>query len=238
MAVRTISRTNLQKTIAGVMVPTVQDVNSAVAQAINMLFSQYCRKVDSKGDCVVAPVDPQLLASKFMQDVLANAYPAYDVAPDQPNLPRLNFTAQLTPPYAELLSGRLKPNVALAVAGFVVASPFNPFPVTAVNVYKDTAEHVPWKTAVLDTAIPVDLPNLMSSEATMKQYLMLLSEPVIIPPGDVFALRAVVNTAYTASTTAPTESPLRAWIMWIPPIVLTSRSAYTEATAPERSPML
>jgi hypothetical protein len=232
MSVRTISRTNLQKTIAGVMVPTTQDVNIAVAQAINALFTQHCRKVDSKGDCVVAPVDPKLLAEKFMQDVLANAYLTHETAPDQPNLPRLNFTAQLTPPYTELLSGRLKPNVALAIAGFVVASWANPFPVTAVNVYKDTATHVPWKTAVLDMAIPVDLPNLMPSEIPMKPYLMLLSEPVIIPPGDVFALRAVVNPAYTA----PTEPPLQAWIVWVPPIVLTSKSAYTEATAPSSSP--
>jgi hypothetical protein len=234
MSVRTISRTNLQKTIAGVMVPTIQDVNSAVAQAINALFTQHCRKVDSKGDCVVAPVDPKLLAEKFMQDVLANAYLAYEVAPDQPNLPRRNFTAQLTLPYTELISGRLKPDVALAIAGFVVASWVNPFPVTAVNVYKDTATHVPWKTATLDMAIPVDLPNLMSSEIPMKSYLMLLSEPVIISPGDVFALRAVVNPAYAEST----EPPLQAWTMWIPPIVLTSRSAYTEATAPRASPMM
>jgi hypothetical protein len=234
MSVRTISRTNLQKTIASVMVPTTQDVNSAVAQAINALFTQHCRKVDSKGDCVVAPVDPKLLAEKFMQDVLANAYLAYEVAPGQPNLPHLNFTAQLTLPYTELLSGRLKPNVALAVAGFIVASPFNPFPVTAVNVYKDTASHVPWKTATLGMAIPIDLPNLMPSEIPMKPYLMLLSEPVIIPPGDVFALRAVVNPIFTT----PTEPPLQAWIMWIPPVILTSRSAYTEATAPQQSPML
>jgi hypothetical protein len=234
MSVRTISRTNLQKTIAGVMVPTIQDVNSAVAQAINALFTQHCRKIDSKGDCVVAPVDPQFLTTKFMQDVLANAYLAYDVALNQPNLPRLNFTVQLTPPYTELLSGRLKPNVALAVAGFVVASPFNPFPVTAVNVYKDTATHVPWKTAVLDTAIPVDLPNLMPSEIPMKPYLMLLSEPVLIPPGDVFALRAVVNPVYTV----PTEQPLQTWISWIPSIIMTSKSAYIEATAPQQSPMM
>ena len=233
MSVRTISKTNLQKTIAGVMMPMTQDVNSVVAQAINALFTQHCRKVDSKGDCVVAPVDPQLLASKFMLDVHANAYPAYEVVPDQPNLPRLNFAAKLTPPYTELFGGRLKPNVALAIAGFIVASPFKPFPVTAVNVYKDIATHVPWKTATLGMAIPVDLPNLMPSEIPMKPYLMLLSEPVIIPPGDVFALRAVVNPAYTE----PTEQQLQAWIMWIPPIVLTSRSAYTEATAPQQSPM-
>jgi hypothetical protein len=234
MSVRTISRANLQKTIAGVMMPTIQDVNSAVVQAINALFTQHCRKVDSKGDCVVAPADPQLLASKFMQDVLANAYLAYEVAPGQPNLPRLTFTARLTPPYTELLSGRLKPNVALAIAGFIVASPHNPFPVATVNVYKDTTTHVPWKTAVLDTAIPIDLPNLMLSEIPPKSYLMLLSEPVIIPPGDVFALRAVVNPAYTA----PTDPPLQAWIMWIPSVILTSKSAYTEATAPQQSPMM
>jgi hypothetical protein len=234
MSVRTISITNLQKTIAGVMVPTIQDVNSAVAQAINALFAQHCRKVDSKGDCIVAPVDPQLLATKFMQDVLTNAYLAYDVAPDQPNLPRRNFTAQLTPPYTDLISGRLKPNAALAIAGFIVASWINPFPVTAVNVYKDTATHVPWKTATLDMAIPVDLPNLMPSEIPMKSYLMLLSEPVIISPGGVFALRAVVSPTYTA----PTDTPIQARIMWIPPIVMTSKSAYTEATAPQRSPMM
>jgi hypothetical protein len=231
MSVRTISKANLQKTIASVMLPTIQDVNSAVAQAINTLFTQHCRKVDSKGDCIVAPADPQLLASKFMQDVLMNAYLTYETAPGQPNLPRHTFIAQLTPPYTELLSGRLKPNVALAVAGFLVASPLNPFPVTAVNVYRDTATHVPWKTAVLDMAIPVDLPNLMPFEVPPKSYLMLLSEPVIIPPGDVFALRAVVSPTYTA----PTEPPLQAWIMWIPPIVMTSRSAYTEATAPQQS---
>jgi len=231
MAVRTISRTNLQRTIASIMMPTIQDVNSAIVQTINALFTQHCRRVDSKGDCVVAPVDPWLLASKFMRDVLTNAYHRYETAPDQPNLPRLNFIAQLTPPYTELLSGRLKPNVALAIAGFIVASWVSPFPVTAINVYKDTASHVPWKTAVLSMAIPVDLPNLMMAEVPPKSYLVLLSEPVIIPPGDVFALRAVVNPAHTAHT----ESPLHAWIMWIPPIVLTSRSAYTEATAPERS---
>jgi len=231
MAVRTIGRTNLQRIIASIMVPTIQDLNSTVAQAINALVTQYCRKVDSKGDCVVAPVDPRLLASKFMQDVLKNAYLSYETAPGQPNLPRLNFIAQLTPPYTELLSGRLKSNVALAIVGFIVASPFNPFPVTAVNVYKDTASHVPWKTAVLSMAIPADLPSFMTVEVPPKSYLVLLSEPVIIPPGDAFALRAVISTAYTAST----EQKLQAYIMWIPPIVLTSRSAYTEATAPERS---
>jgi hypothetical protein len=178
-------------------------------------------------------VDPKLLAEKFMRDVHSNAYLAYEVAPGQPNLPRFNFTAQLTPPYTELLVGRLKPNVALAIAGFIVASPFNPFPVTAINVYKYPEPPSLWKIATLNTAVPVDLPNLIPSEIPMKAYLMLLSEPVLIPPEGMVVLEAVVNPAYTA----PTEPPLQAWIMWIPPIVLTSRSAYTEVTAPQ-SPMM
>jgi hypothetical protein len=231
MSARTISRTNLQKTIASIMAPTIQDLNSAIAQAVNALFSQYCRKVDPKGDCIVAPVDPQLLASKFMQDVLANAYPAYEVAPGQPNLPRLNFTAQLTPPYTELLSGRLKPNAALAIAGFVVASWANPFPVTAINIYRDTGTPNLWKTATINTAIPIDLPNLIPFEVPMKSYLMLLSEPVLIPPEGMVVLEAVVHSAFNAST----DPPLLAWITWIPPVIMVSKSAYIEALAPPRS---
>jgi hypothetical protein len=105
MSTRLISRPNLAKTIANVLMPTVQDVNVVVAQAVNALFSQYCRRVDAKGDCVVAPVDPRLLTTKFMDSVHNNAYVMYENPPDKPDLPRFSFVARLSPPYTLLLHG-------------------------------------------------------------------------------------------------------------------------------------
>jgi hypothetical protein len=233
MSTRLISRPNLAKTIANVLMPTVQDVNVVVAQAVNALFSQYCRRVDAKGDCVVAPVDPQLLVSKFMQDAVANEYESIEIAPDKPNLPRFNFVATLTPPFTELLHGRLKRNVAMAIVGFAVASYINPFPVTAINIYNGPTEVELLKTAQIYTSIPVELPNLMSAELPVRTYFMLLSEPVIVPPEGILRLQAVVHPAFTGNE----QADLRTWIMWIPPVILTSRSAYIEALAPRRSPV-
>jgi hypothetical protein len=234
MSARLISKANLAKTVAGIIMPTVQDVNSAVAQAVNALFSQHCRKVDAKGECVVALADPQLVASKFMQDTVANAYGTTQVVPDKPNLPRLNFIAKLTPPFTELLHGRLKKNVAMAIAGFVVASHFNPFPVTAVHIYRGPTEMELVKTAHIQASIPVDLPNLVPSEVPMKAYLMMLPEPVVIPPEGILRLVATLHPSIPAGQ----EYDIYAWIMWVPPIVLTSRSAYLEAVAPQSSPMM
>jgi hypothetical protein len=234
MSTRLISRQNLAKTIASVIMPTIQDVNAVVAQAINTLFSRYCRRVDTTGDCVAASVDPQLLVSKFMRDAVANAYELTEIVPGQPNLPRFNFVARLTPPFTELLHGRLKQNVAMAVAGFVVVSPHNPFSVVAVNVYNGPTEVNLLKSAEMHTSIPIEVPKMLSVEMDVKAYLALLSEPVIVPPDGVFRLQAVVHPAYANDP----ERELGVWVMWVPPIILTSRSAYIEAIAVQQSPVV
>jgi len=234
MSVRTINPRNLSKMIDRVTTPSVQELNGAVAQAINMLFAQYCRKVDPAGDCIVAPADPQLIATKFLQDAAENAYLGTEMIPDQPNLPRFNFMANLRPPYTMLFHGRLKKNVALAIAGFLVASLYSPFPVTAINVYKSAGTPNLWKTAPLYMSTPIELPNIMLSEMPMKAYLTLLNEPVIIPPDGEVVLEAVINPAYGPGT----ETQLQAWIAWVPPIVFTARTAYNEAIAPTQPPVL
>ena len=234
MSVRGINPRNLSKVIDRVTAPSIQDLNSAIAQAINTLFAQYCRKVDPAGDCIAAPADPQLIATNFAIDVLVNAYPPTEMVPGQPNLPRFNFMANLRPPYTMLFHGRLMKNVALAIAGFVVASLHSPFPVTAINVYKAAGTPNLWKTAPLYMSTPIELPNLLPSELPVKAYLALLNEPVIIPPDSEVVLEAVVHPAYPPNV----ETPIQAWIMWVPPIVFTARSAYNEAIAPRQPPML
>jgi hypothetical protein len=228
MSTRLISRPNLAKTIANVLMPTIQDVNTAVAQAVNTLFSQYCRKVDTKGDCVVAPVDPKLLVSKFMESVHENAYIGYENPPDKPNLPRFDFMALLRPPYTWLLYGGLKRNVAMATVGFVVFSSFPVFPVRAINIYRGPTTADLFKTALTYMSIPIDVPKPEPTENPVNMYLMLLSEPVIIPPEGLIAFEAVVHHAISETVDA--------FIMWIPPIILTSRSAYIAALAPPNPP--
>jgi hypothetical protein len=61
---------------------------------------------------------------------------------------------------------------------------------------------------------------------------MLLSEPVIIPPENMLKLVAAVHP----SVSTELGQDIRAWIMWIPPVILTSRSAYLEAIKPQRPP--
>jgi hypothetical protein len=232
MSTGVISPRYLSKVIANVTLPSVQDLNRTVAQAINTLFARHCRKVDPAGDCIVATVDPHFLASKFMSSVTANAYLPYETKPDQPNLPRLNFVARITAPYTELLAGRLKQNVALAIAGFLVASHDNPFPVVAVNIYKDHVTSHLLKTAHVYQSVPVDLPTVLPGELPVKAYLALLSEPVIIPPDDTVVLETVAHPSIPSSP----EHQINALVMWLPPIIFTSRSAYIQAIAPRTSP--
>jgi hypothetical protein len=102
-------------------------------------------------------------------------------------------------------------------------------PVTAINIYGGATTATLLKTAVIYTSTPIDLPKPISTGAPVKPYLTLLSEPVIIPPGGLIALEAVVNPAFS--------DQVDVFIMWIPSIVLTSRSTYIAALAPRFPPM-
>jgi len=211
-----INKTYLKRLVANVFIPSLQDVNNLIAQAVNTLFTQYCKKVDPAGDCVAMLVGPQLLTTKFMQEVTENAYLAYANSTDKPNPLHFNFVARLRPPSTWLLCDKLKRDVAMAVVGFVVSSNA----VTAINVYTPDL----LKMAPIYMPISIDL----STTISIKMFFGLLPEPVIIGPEEQIMWEAIVNPTITDAVDV--------FIVWIPPIILTSRSSYKQLLTTTASP--
>jgi len=180
---------------------TVPDVKAAIYRAMVMLFAQQCRNVDPQNECVAAPTNPKTdfgTGGKYVDVVQANAYQSDD------------WVAAVGPGATDVLAARLKPDtVAFAVAGFAVET--DPalktgVPIARINIYQDLAKQKPVKTLnMLMSIAPQDYPLAYA----------VFPEPVVIGPGKEFVIETVADARLT--------SPQQYVVMWLPPIVLTSR---------------
>ena len=180
---------------------TVPDVKAAIYRAMVMLFAQQCRNVDPQNECVAAPTNPKTdfgTGGKYVDVVQANAYQSDD------------WVAAVGPGATDVLAARLKPDtVAFAVAGFAVET--DPalktgVPIARINIYQDLAKQKPVKTLnMLMSIAPQDYPLAYA----------VFPEPVVIGPGKEFVIETVADVRLT--------SPQQYVVMWLPPIVLTSR---------------
>jgi len=183
-------------------VDTVPDVKAAIYRAMVMLFTQQCRNVDPQFECVAAPANPKTdfgTGGKYVDVVQANAYQSDD------------WVAAVNPGATDVLAVRLKPDTAaVAIAGFAVET--DPalrtgVPIARINIYQDLAKQKPVKTLnMLLSTTPMDHPLAYA----------LLPEPVVIGPGKEFVIEAVADVRYVYEAA-------RYVVMWLPPIVLTSR---------------
>jgi len=180
-------------------VDTVPDVKAAIYRAMVMLFVQQCRNVDPQFECVAAPANPKTdfgTGGKYVDVVQANAYQSDD------------WVAAVNPGATDVLAARLKPDVAaFAVAGFAVETdPALKIPIARINIYQDLAKQKPVKTLnMLLSTTPHDHPLAYA----------LLPEPVVIGPGKEFVVEVVADFRVT--------EPQQYVVMWLPPIVLTSK---------------
>jgi len=180
---------------------TAPDVKAAIYRAMVMLFAQQCRNVDPQNECVAAPANPKAdfgTGGKYVDVVQANAYQSD------------NWVAAVNPGATDVLAARLKPDVAaLAVAGFAVetdATLRTGVPIVQINIYQDLAKQKPVKTLnMLLSTVPMDYPLAYA----------LLPEPIVIGPGKEFVIETVADARLT--------SPQQYVVMWLPPIVLTSK---------------
>jgi len=180
---------------------TAPDVKAAIYRAMVMLFAQQCRNVDPQNECVAAPANPKAdfgTGGKYVDVVQANAYQSD------------NWVAAVNPGATDVLAARLKPDVAaLAVAGFAVetdATLRTGVPIVQINIYQDLAKQKPVKTLnMLLSTVPMDYPLAYA----------LLPEPIVIGPGKEFVIEVVADSRLT--------SPQQYVVMWLPPIVLTSK---------------
>jgi hypothetical protein len=180
---------------------TAPDVKAAIYRAMVMLFAQQCRNVDPQNECVATPANPKAdfgTGGKYVDVVQANAYQSD------------NWVAAVNPGATDVLAARLKPDVAaLAVAGFAVetdATLRTGVPIVQINIYQDLAKQKPVKTLnMLLSTVPMDYPLAYA----------LLPEPIVIGPGKEFVIETVADARLT--------SPQQYVVMWLPPIVLTSK---------------
>jgi hypothetical protein len=182
-------------------IDTVPDIKAAIYRAMVTLFAQQCRNVDPQAECAAVPANPRTdfgAGGKYVDVVQANAYQSDD------------WVAAVNPGATDVLAVRLKPDTAaVAVAGFAVETDETfrtGVPITRINIYQDLAKQKPVKTLnVLLSATPQDYPLAYA----------LFPEPIVIGPGKEFVIETVTDARVTA--------PQQYVVMWLPPIVLTSR---------------
>jgi hypothetical protein len=176
---------------------TVPDIKAAIYRAMIMLFAQQCRNVDPQNECVAVPANPKTdfgAGGKYVDVVQANAYQSDD------------WVALINPGVNDVLAVRLKPDTAaVAIAGFAVETG-ETLPITRVNIYQDLAKQKPVKTLnMLMSIAPQDYPLAYA----------LFPEPIVIGPGKEFVIEVITDVRVA--------SPQQYVVMWLPPIVLTSR---------------
>jgi hypothetical protein len=182
---------------------TVPDIKAAIYRAMVTLFAQQCRNVDPQAECVAVPANPRTdfgPGGKYVDVVQANAYQSDDW------VAAVNVGGSPT----DVLAVRLKPDVAaLAIAGFAVETDDTLrswLPIVRINIYQDLAKQKPVKTLnMLLSVAPQDYPLAYA----------VFPEPIVIGPGKEFVIEAVTDARLT--------SPQQYVVMWLPPIVLTSR---------------
>jgi len=182
-------------------IDTVPDVKAAIYKAMVMLFAQQCRNVDPQNECVSVPANPKTdfgTGGKYVDVVQSNAYQSDD------------WVASISPGTNNVLAVRLKPDTAaVAIAGFAIETDETlrtGIPITRVNIYQDLAKQKPVKTLnTLMSTTPQDYPLAYA----------LLPEPIVIGPGKEFVIEAVTDTRLSAAQ--------QYVVMWLPPIVLTSK---------------
>ena len=182
-------------------IDTVPDIKAAIYRAMVMLFAQQCRNVDPQAECVAVSANPRAdfsAGGKYVDVVQANAYQSDD------------WVAAVNPGATDVLAVRLKPDTAaVAVAGFAVETDETLrswVPITRINIYQDLAKQKPVKTLnMLLSVAPQDYPLAYA----------LFPEPIIIGPGKELVIEVITDARLT--------SPQQYVVMWLPPIVLTSR---------------
>jgi len=182
-------------------IDTVPDIKAAIYRAMVMLFAQQCRNVDPQAECAAVPANPRAdfsAGGKYVDVVQANAYQSDD------------WVAAVNPGATDVLAVRLKPDTAaVAVAGFAVETDETLrswVPITRINIYQDLAKQKPVKTLnMLLSVAPQDYPLAYA----------LFPEPIIIGPGKELVIEVITDARLTA--------PQQYVVMWLPPIVLTSR---------------
>ncbi|MEM4964756.1 MAG: hypothetical protein QXT13_11495 [Pyrobaculum sp.] len=181
----------------------VPDVQAAIYRAMVMLFAQQCRNVDPQNECVAVPANPRTdfgNGGKYVDVVQANAYKSDD------------WVAVVSPgATTDVLAVRLKPDTAaVAIAGFAVETDDTLkswIPITRINIYQDLTKQKPVKTLnMLMSIAPQDYPLAYA----------MFPEPIVIGPGKEFVIEVVKDARLV-------DERLLYVVMWLPPIVLTSR---------------
>jgi hypothetical protein len=212
MATRLTLHRNLHRVLSNFTVPTVADINNAMTQVLNMLFAQYCRRVDTAGDCIVAPALPATdfkTGGKYVDEVIENAYVADD------------FLVALRYPTTDLLIATLKPNVVMPIVGFYIEFTWYPVSVTRINIYRNVDKTDLWK------SVNTMLAGTFGSER--RGVVTMLPEPLIVGPGGEIAIETVTDSTFTPESI----SYVRTKVVWLPPVVFTSRSLFV---APSSTP--
>ncbi|MFZ8812186.1 MAG: hypothetical protein ACO2PN_29305 [Pyrobaculum sp.] len=182
-------------------VDTVPDVKAAIYRAIVTLFMRQCRNVDPQLECVAVPANPKTdfgAGGRYVDVVQTNAYQSDD------------WVASVNPGITDILAVRLKPDTAaIAIAGFAVETDEtlkSRIPVVRINIYQDLTKQKPVRTL-----------NMLLSTAPMDHPLAyaMFPEPIIVGPGKELVIEVVADARLT--------SPQQYVVMWLPPIVLTSR---------------
>jgi len=181
---------------------TVPDVKAAIYRAMVMLFAQQCRNVDPQNECVATPANPRTdfgTGGKYVDVVQANTYVNDD------------WVAAVSPGATNVLAVRLKPDTAaVAIAGFAVETDDTLkswIPITRINIYQDLAKQKPVKTLnMLMSIAPQDYPLAYA----------MFPEPIVIGPGKEFVIEVVTDARLVGEG-------FQYVVMWLPPIVLTSR---------------
>ncbi len=203
MATRLPLTRYLDRIVANYIWPDIVDVRNAVVQVLNTLFTQYCRRVDPAGDCLVAPANPATdfaSGGKYVNEVLANAYVSND------------FKVALSYPKTDLLVATLKPNVAIPIIGFYIDPTWYSNLVARVNIYRDTNKRNLWKSAY--ASFSIRLPSYS------ERYVVMLPEPIIVGPGGDVAIEMEIDSSLDQNTVSRIRIP----VVWLPPVVFTSRS--------------
>ncbi len=193
-------RTFIPRIYQNYNIDTILDVKAALYRAVVTLFTQQCRNVDPQYECVAAPVYPKTdfgVGGKFVDVVQANAYQSDE------------WVVSIEPGVTDILAVRLKPNAAVAIAGFAVETDDvlrSRLPITRLIVYQDLAKQKPVRTLnMLLSVAPMDYPLAYA----------LFPEPIVVAPGNELVIETV--------TDARLASAQQYVIKWLPPIVLTSR---------------
>ena len=212
MAIRQQVLRQLHRVLNNCMIPDIASVNIAMIQALNMLFTQHCRRVDPAGDCLVVPAFPASdfkSGDKYVDVVYANAF-----INDE-------FEITLSYPKTDILVARLKPRVAIPIVGFYVNIGWYHMLIARLNIYRDVTKRELWKSVLL-------LPsNIITASAG--GFIVTLSEPIIVGPGGDIAIEAVIGSSYNREFV----SNMRVTVAWLPPVVFTSKSLFLTSPVTE-----